>query len=275
MILTNGLTGEKIQLCEDEYSIGRSDSCDIVVREATLSRKHARIFRAGNDWYIEDLGSTNGLTVNGRKLASGDRRCLGDGDEVVLGTTVPLFFEREQEDEDDEKTVGVQYFRQEDEMTVRSAVPARPRVETPAPAPAPAPAQPVREKPAARPAAPGLSFRDFVENEADPKIRKSITAAAIILYVCCGITLILGIVSGSMSVLIDIAIILPLTILMHVKKIKGCAIALVCVGVLEFILSSLLSGTVSGYLPLIGSIGALVALIQADKAYKDYQNGNF
>ncbi len=296
MLLTNTHTGERYELIENEYYIGRSEYCDIVIREPTLSRKHARLFRSGNEWFVEDLGSTNGITLNGIRLAEGQRCCVRAGDRLVLGTVVPLAFEKEEEEE--EQTVGVQFFRKEREPSVRMpeaapAEPVRPAWAQPRPAwderpvrPAeePAPAQPAwDERPAAMSApvqpaaapiqaepAEELTFRRFVETLAQPGIRRSITAAAIILYVCCAITLVLGLVAGNYGVLIDVAVILPLTILMQVKKSKGFAIALVCIAALEFALTTVMTGQVGGWLPLLGSVSALLALLQADKAYKTY-----
>lgn len=67
----------------DELLIGRHPSCDIVLREPTVSRRHARLrFRDGT-WILQDLDSTNGTTINnvrvGRcELRPGDRLAVGD-----------------------------------------------------------------------------------------------------------------------------------------------------------------------------------------------------
>lgn len=313
MLLTNRITGEKHQLTEEEYSIGRSETCEIVIKEPTLSRKHARITRAGDDWFIEDLFSTNGVTLNGEKITAGEKVRLSPDDRIVLGTTVSLLFEREEEEE--ERTVGVQFFRKEKETEAKerpeppeqhepevavrpawnseNAAPVRPLwaeeaapvkpAQQPKAAPAytvrgqnAAPVQP-RQQPKAAPGAAPLTFKEYV-NKIDPGAKKSVTAAAIVLYICCGITLIYGIVTaiqagtaaGFLGVLIDIAAVLPLAILMHTLKSKGCAIALVCVTAVEFLATTAMRGQVAGFLPLIGSISALVALVHANKNYKFY-----
>jgi len=46
--------------------IGRSRQCDLIVADRFLSRKHARIFKEGDRWHFEDLGSQNGSQLNGR-----------------------------------------------------------------------------------------------------------------------------------------------------------------------------------------------------------------
>ena len=57
--------------------------------DPNVSRRHAELRRAeSGDWQIVDLGSTNGIKVNGRRVAS---TRLSPGDEVTVGTTTFLF----------------------------------------------------------------------------------------------------------------------------------------------------------------------------------------
>lgn len=65
--------------------LGRSKECDCVLRDPNVSRRHAELRRGPTgDWQIVDLGSTNGVKVNGRLV---DSSRLAPGDEVTLGTT--------------------------------------------------------------------------------------------------------------------------------------------------------------------------------------------
>ena len=65
--------------------IGRGEGCDLALRDDTVSRHHAKLsFRSGG-WVIQDLGSTNGTRVNGRRVG---RSQLRPGDRVELGTRV-------------------------------------------------------------------------------------------------------------------------------------------------------------------------------------------
>jgi hypothetical protein len=65
--------------------IGRSRECDIVLQDSNVSRRHAEIRPSGGDgWTISDLGSTNGVKVNGRQIAAATP--LKPGDDIAVGT---------------------------------------------------------------------------------------------------------------------------------------------------------------------------------------------
>lgn len=93
--------GKEFLLDEDESQIGRWDAdggifpdvdLDADDPEAKVSRRHARITRRGEQYFVEDLGSTNGTFINrGRRLLPGDRQTLRDGDEVIVGKTFLRF----------------------------------------------------------------------------------------------------------------------------------------------------------------------------------------
>jgi hypothetical protein len=64
--------------------IGRSSSCDLVLADDAVSRRHAEIALRGGVCVIRDLGSCNGTLVNGRPV---QRARLRRGDELQLGET--------------------------------------------------------------------------------------------------------------------------------------------------------------------------------------------
>ncbi|MGZ5336731.1 MAG: FhaA domain-containing protein [Solirubrobacterales bacterium] len=70
-------------------TLGRSKECECVINDPNISRKHAQLRRNNTgDWQVVDLGSTNGIKVNGRRV---DSARLTPGDEVTLGTTTFSF----------------------------------------------------------------------------------------------------------------------------------------------------------------------------------------
>ena len=69
--------------------IGRSRDCDIVLEDAGVSRRHAEIRPSGQGWAVQDLGSTNGVLVNGRALHGIAE--LTAGDSIEIGSTQMLF----------------------------------------------------------------------------------------------------------------------------------------------------------------------------------------
>ena len=70
-------------------TIGRSRACDVVLDDAGVSRRHAEIRPYAEGWTLEDLGSTNGVRVNGRQIHGAQP--LRPGDRVEIGSTEIVF----------------------------------------------------------------------------------------------------------------------------------------------------------------------------------------
>ena len=70
-------------------TIGRSRDCEIVLEDTGISRRHAELRPGPDGWSVEDLGSTNGVLVNGRQIHGA--QSLESGDRVELGSTEILF----------------------------------------------------------------------------------------------------------------------------------------------------------------------------------------
>jgi Protein of unknown function (DUF3662)/Inner membrane component of T3SS, cytoplasmic domain len=81
-VLTLG--GERHQLSKDTVLIGRSRECDLTVNDPNVSRRHAEVRQEDGAWWIVDLGSTNGVEVNGKRV---ERARLEPDDAIVVGTT--------------------------------------------------------------------------------------------------------------------------------------------------------------------------------------------
>ena len=97
-----------VVLRADEVTIGRSSSSGAQVADATVSRTHAVVERAGAGWSIRDAGSANGTFVNGQSLGS-ESRPLRPGDEIGVGSA-RLFF-RSRATDAAAKTIGVDAAR--------------------------------------------------------------------------------------------------------------------------------------------------------------------
>jgi pSer/pThr/pTyr-binding forkhead associated (FHA) protein len=69
--------------------LGRSREADIQVDDPNVSRKHAELRPSGASWTVRDLGSTNGVKVNGRRIQGA--QSLRTGDTITLGTSDVVF----------------------------------------------------------------------------------------------------------------------------------------------------------------------------------------
>jgi pSer/pThr/pTyr-binding forkhead associated (FHA) protein len=77
----------EIVAIDGEITVGRGGGCALVLADDHYaSTLHARVFRRGNDLYVEDLGSRNGTFVNGNRIETTTR--LRRGDRVQFGQTV-------------------------------------------------------------------------------------------------------------------------------------------------------------------------------------------
>lgn len=82
MTLIVGTT--RCRLSKRVSTMGRSRDCDVVVPDPNASRVHAEVRHIGLDYFLVDMGSTNGTEVNGQLVK---RHALADGDTIVVGTT--------------------------------------------------------------------------------------------------------------------------------------------------------------------------------------------
>ena len=92
LIMRTGPTpGAAYTLEGDQLMIGRDSANEIVINDAEVSRRHARLTFQGGKYVLEDLGSTNGTFVNGQRLAG--PRVLKPGEVVSFGEQIVLVFE--------------------------------------------------------------------------------------------------------------------------------------------------------------------------------------
>ncbi|MDQ3263385.1 MAG: FHA domain-containing protein [Myxococcota bacterium] len=73
--------GEMDKIAKERFVIGRGKHCDFVINSGKVSREHAVILRDNDEFYIEDLGSSNGTWFNKQRIK---RRKIEDGDEYYI-----------------------------------------------------------------------------------------------------------------------------------------------------------------------------------------------
>ncbi len=78
------VNGTRYPVPQQGLRIGRAPENDIVLADPNISRRHAELRRGDDGWQIVDLGSTNGIKVNGRRV---DSQALRPGDQITIGVT--------------------------------------------------------------------------------------------------------------------------------------------------------------------------------------------
>ena len=73
--------GELDRITKERFIIGRGKHCDFVINSGKVSREHAVIVRENNEFFLEDLGSSNGTWFNKQRIK---RRKIEDGDEFFI-----------------------------------------------------------------------------------------------------------------------------------------------------------------------------------------------
>ncbi|HUR55789.1 MAG TPA: FHA domain-containing protein [Gemmataceae bacterium] len=73
--------GDAIPLVRETMTIGRRESCDICLKFQNISSQHCELALRNGVWHVRDMGSTNGVKVNGERT---QRRPLRPGDEIGI-----------------------------------------------------------------------------------------------------------------------------------------------------------------------------------------------
>jgi len=73
--------GDPIPLARNVLTVGRRESCDICLRFPNVSSRHCELTYNNGYWFIRDLGSTNGIKVNGTRVP---KKVLHPGDEITI-----------------------------------------------------------------------------------------------------------------------------------------------------------------------------------------------
>jgi hypothetical protein len=85
VVTAPGVDGRTIEV-RKPLVVGRSPQADITFEDAFASDRHARFDTAGGRLYVQDLGSTNGTTLNGERVNA--RTALEKGDTIRIGATI-------------------------------------------------------------------------------------------------------------------------------------------------------------------------------------------
>jgi serine phosphatase RsbU (regulator of sigma subunit)/pSer/pThr/pTyr-binding forkhead associated (FHA) protein len=98
-------SGERYELGDREMLMGRHPDCQIILKDSTVSRRHARITTDGNGYYVDDIGSQHGTRLNGELVRSPEK--LQDRDEIQLSQVKLMFVVAEGDASSDELQVTV------------------------------------------------------------------------------------------------------------------------------------------------------------------------
>ena len=86
--LNGPLAGHSFSFEEESVSLGRDPDNHIPIKDLSVSRKHARVFRKGDELFIEDLESENGVWVGGAAIKSGEAVPISEGLPIALGNSL-------------------------------------------------------------------------------------------------------------------------------------------------------------------------------------------
>ncbi len=86
----------RLQLTNAAVAIGRVTDADVRLLEGDVSRRHARVFRRDDAWWLQDMESTGGSFVNGKRVLPDQPVILGHGDNIRIGSNT-LVFENDEE----------------------------------------------------------------------------------------------------------------------------------------------------------------------------------
>lgn len=87
-IQTSGESSQTLHFTQSNIVIGRGPECDVILEDAAASARHARLAYHHNQWWLEDLQSTNGTKLNNETVQTAT--IIVNGDTVQCGQTLIL-----------------------------------------------------------------------------------------------------------------------------------------------------------------------------------------
>lgn len=88
LVLEGKRKGERIYISESPLFIGRDKGMDIIFDDPSVSREHAVLYFYKGRFELKDLGSTNGIIINGKKVEKGE---LKNKDTIKIGKILSRF----------------------------------------------------------------------------------------------------------------------------------------------------------------------------------------
>ncbi len=115
--------GSRFELTGDRITLGRDPTNTVRLRDGEVSRRHAEIRRSGEEFWLVDLGSSNGTFVNGQRIT---QHRLINGDQIQVGRSLLLFTQPPEEThpfEAEKVSIGLPEEEQRKSRIVRSIRP--------------------------------------------------------------------------------------------------------------------------------------------------------
>lgn len=88
LIQTSGESSQTLRFSQGDILIGRDPECEVILEDAAASARHARLSYHHNQWWLEDLQSTNGTKLNGEAVQTAT--IVVNGDIIQCGQTILL-----------------------------------------------------------------------------------------------------------------------------------------------------------------------------------------
>jgi pSer/pThr/pTyr-binding forkhead associated (FHA) protein len=87
LVITAGTRkGQELRLDRREITIGRAENADLVIRDEFASTHHAKLVLMNGEWLLQDLNSTNGTYINGKRV--GTPQTVKSGTPIQIGNTI-------------------------------------------------------------------------------------------------------------------------------------------------------------------------------------------
>jgi len=97
--LSGPYSGKVYPVHQNRITIGRSNECNIIINENSISRKHALLERNGNHLFLVDHNSKNGTLINGKLITPEKRISIKPGDSIKIGNSTMFVVNREEKEQ--------------------------------------------------------------------------------------------------------------------------------------------------------------------------------